>query len=139
MSPATSDGPPRPLSVGDVVVCPNDLLGEWAAAQITNIDPAWKKVGVLELDWSGPEPSTTDDLGVVEPLRLTHHSWKGQLSHANCDWVLPRSYRVLGRLPLVHDQRSNSYTSRWRWVTNLPDNACGTGANMTGKKQARSN
>jgi hypothetical protein len=94
---------------------------------------------VLELDWSGPEPSTTDDLGVVEPLRLTHHSWKGQLSHANCDWVLPRSYRVLGRLPLVHDQRSNSYTSRWRWVTNLPDNACGTGANMTGKKQARSN
>ncbi len=114
VSPATLDGPPRPLSVGDVVVCPNDLLGEWVAAQVTNIDPDWKKVGVLELDWSGPEPSTTDDLGEVEPLRLTHHSWNGSLSHANCDWVLPRGYRVLGRLPLVHDQRSNSYTSRWR-------------------------
>jgi hypothetical protein len=113
VSPATSDGPPRPLSVGDIVVCPNDLLGEWVAAQITNIDPVWKKVGVLELDWSGPEPSTTDDLGAVEPLRLTHHSWAGKLSHTNRNWVLPRSYRVLGRLPLLHDQQSNSYTGRW--------------------------
>lgn len=113
VSRATLDGPPRPLSVGDVVVCPNDLLGEWVAAQITNIDPAWKKVGLLELDWSGPEPSTTDDLGAAQPLRLTHHSWNGSLSHVNCDWVLPRSCRVLGRLPLVHDERSNSYTSRW--------------------------
>ena len=114
MSPITSDSPPRPLSVGDIVICPNDLLGEWVAAQITNVDPSWKKVGVLELDWSGPEPSTTDELGNVEPLRLTHHSWNGNLAHANFDWVLPRSYRVLGRLPLLHDQRSNRYTSCWR-------------------------
>lgn len=114
MSPATPDSPPRPLSVGDIVVCPNELVGEWVAAQITNIDPAWKKVGLLELDWSGPEPSTINDLGTVEPLRLTHHSWNGRLSHANYDWVLPRSYRVIGRLPLAHDQRSNSYISRWR-------------------------
>lgn len=114
MSATTSDGPPRPLAVGDVVVGPNDLLSEWVAAQITDIDPDWKTVGVLEFDWSGPEPLTTDDLGAVAPLRLTQHSWKGRLSHANCDWVLPRSYRVLGRLPLVHNQSSNSYTSRWR-------------------------
>lgn len=114
VSPPTSEGPPRSLSVGDVVVGPNDLLGEWVAAQITNIDPSWKKVGVLQLDWSGPEPSTTNDLGAVGPLRLTHHSWNGKLSHTNCDWVLPRSYRVLGTLPLVSDQRSNSYTSSWR-------------------------
>lgn len=114
MSATTFDGPPRPLTVGDVVVGPNDLLGEWVAAQITNIDPDWKTVGVLEFDWSGPEPSTMDDLGAVAPLRLTHHSWNGRLSHANCDWVLPRSYRLLGRLPLVHEQPSNSYTSRWR-------------------------
>lgn len=114
MSATTSDGPPRPLTVGDVVVGPNELLGEWVAAQITNIEPEWKTVGVLEFDWSGPEPATTDDLGAVAPLRLTHHSWNGRLSHVNCDWVLPRSYRVLGRLPLVHDKPSNSYTSCWR-------------------------
>lgn len=62
MSIANSDIPPRPLSVGDIVVCPNDLLAEWVAAQITNIDPTWKKVGVLQFAWSGRVPSTTDDL-----------------------------------------------------------------------------
>ncbi|WP_308113613.1 hypothetical protein [Arthrobacter sp. ISL-30] len=114
MSAAPSNGPPRPLNVGDIVVCRNDLLGEWSAAQISDIDPRWKKAGVLELDWSGPEPSTADDLGVIKPLRLTHHSWNGQLSHTNCDWVLPRSYRVIGSMPLLHVQRANSYAGRWR-------------------------
>lgn len=114
VSAAPSDGPPRPLTVGDVVVCRNDLLGEWAAAQITDVDPGRKTVGVLELDWSGPEPSTADDLGAVAPLRLTHHSWSGRLSHTNCDWVLPRSCRVIGSIPLVHSQRADSYAGRWR-------------------------
>ena len=111
---ATSDGPPRPLNVGDIVVCRHDVLGEWVAAQITEIDPDRRKVGVLELDWSGPEPSTVDDVGTAGALRLTHHSWDGRLSHTNCDWVLPRSYRVIGSMPLVHDRRANSYMGRWR-------------------------
>src|SRR5262249_12408380 len=62
---ATSDGPLRPLNVGDIVVCRHDVLGEWVAAPITEIDPDWRKVGVLELDWSGPEPSTVDDVGTA--------------------------------------------------------------------------
>ncbi|WP_426004181.1 hypothetical protein ACPFL9_17540 [Paenarthrobacter sp. NyZ202] len=113
MSDTTTGGPPRPLSVGDIVVGPNDLLGEWVAAQITSIDANWKKVGVLDLNWSGPVPSSTDDLGVIEPLVLTHNSWNGRLSYVNCDWVLPRSFHVLGSLPLIHEQPSNSYTSIW--------------------------
>jgi hypothetical protein len=114
VSGAASDGPPRPLNVGDIVICQHDLLGEWVAAQITGIDPAWKKAGVLELDWSGPEPFTVDDLGTVAPLRLTHHSWNGRLSHTNCDWLLPRSYRVIGSMPLLHDRRANAYARRWQ-------------------------
>ena len=114
MPDTTAAVPPRPLNVGDIVVGPNDLLGEWVAAQVTSVDPSWKKVGVLDLDWSGPEPSSTDDLDVIEPLVLTHNSWNGRLSYVNCDWVLPRSFRVLGSLPLIHDQSSKSYTSSWR-------------------------
>lgn len=114
MPSVTPAVPPRPLEAGDIVIAPNDLLGEWTAAQITaDIDPAWKKVGVLELDWSGPEPDSVDVLRGTRPLRLTHHAWRGGLSHCNCDWVLPRSYRVIGNLPLLHDRRSNSYTSLW--------------------------
>lgn len=90
MPDTTAAVPPRPLNVGDIVVGPNDLLGEWVAAQVTSIDPSWKKVGVLDLDWSGPEPSSTDDLDVIEPLVLTHNSWNGRLSYVNRDWVLPR-------------------------------------------------
>ncbi|MEV0291877.1 hypothetical protein AB0H36_47835 [Kribbella sp. NPDC050820] len=105
--------PPRPLEVGDIVIAPNDLLGEWAAAQITDFDPSWEKVGVLELDWSGPEPGSVDVLQGTRPLTLTHHAWSGRLSHHNCDWVLPRGYRVIGNLPLLHHGRSNSYTSLW--------------------------
>lgn len=79
----TTGGPPRPLNVGDIVVGENDLLGAWVAAQITTIDHDWKKVGVLDLNWSGPEPSTTDDLGVIEPLVLTHMARNGGLSYVN--------------------------------------------------------
>lgn len=79
-----------------------------------SIDADRKKVDVLDLDWSGPGPSSTDDLGAVEPIVLTRNSWNGRLSYVNCDCVLPRSFRVLGSRPLIHEQSSNSYTSRWR-------------------------
>ena len=54
--------PPRPLSPGDVVAAFCEALGEWAAAQITDLDRRWKTAGVLDLDWSGPEPVSLTDL-----------------------------------------------------------------------------
>jgi len=92
----------------------SDELGEWTAAQITDLDPAWKCAGVLELDWSGPEPHSMADLGELKPLVLSHHAHTGRPSHTNYDWLLPRGYKVLGNAPLVHDRRSSSYGSGWR-------------------------
>ncbi len=106
--PAPSDRPPRPLEVGDVVVRFSHELGEWAAGQITGFDPSWKSAGLLEVDWSGPEPHTLDDIGPLTPLRLRHHSWNGKLSHVNDDWLLPRSCKVIGRAPLLTTERSNT-------------------------------
>ena len=37
--------PPRPLGPGDIVVGFCDELGEWVAAQITDLDPEWKTAG----------------------------------------------------------------------------------------------
>lgn len=91
----------------------SEELEEWTAAQITDLDVAEKTAGVLELNWSGPEPSSVDELGDLIPLRLTHHDWEGSLSHANHDWVLPRSYRVIGDSTLLHGERSVSYSSGW--------------------------
>jgi len=48
----------------------------------------------------------------VAPLRLTHHNWRDSLWHANCDWLLPRGYTVIGNLPLLHSGRSWNY-ARW--------------------------
>lgn len=110
----TSSQPPRPIAPGDVVVTYSDELGEWTAAQITDLNRSWKAVGVLELNWSGPEPKTVGDLGQVSPLVLTHHGWAGRLSHMNLEWVLPRSYRVIGKLPLLRDTPSDSYSKGWR-------------------------
>jgi hypothetical protein len=76
--------PPRPLAPGDIVAGFSEALGEWAAAQVTDLDPGWKTAGLLDLDWSGPEPSSVADLGQPAALRLTHHSWAGVLSHFNC-------------------------------------------------------
>ena len=73
--------PARPIAPGDVVACYSEDLGEWSAAQITDLNPEWKKAGVLELDWSGPEPRAASDLGHVRPLVLTHHAWAGKLAH----------------------------------------------------------
>jgi hypothetical protein len=101
--------PPRPLGVGDIVAGYSRHLGEWTVAQITNLDEAWATAGVVELDWSGPRPSTVEGLGDVKPLVLTHHSHFGGLSYRNVRWVLPRGYHVIGQLPLLVDAPSNSY------------------------------
>ncbi|MEU0787894.1 hypothetical protein ABZ341_40980 [Streptomyces sp. NPDC006173] len=108
------DRPPRPIAVGNVVTVYSEALGAWTASQVTGIDGAAQCAAVLELEWSGPEPKTVADLGDdVQPLRLTHHSWGGKLSHCNHGWVLPRSFTVIGSLPTLVTAPSYSYGPRW--------------------------
>ena len=112
-------GPPRPIAAGDVVATYSDELGEWTAAQITCVtdaDPFWRAgtAAVLELDWSGPEPLSVEDLGTLRPLRLTHHSHSGGLSHCHFEWLLPRSYKVIGQAELLTDEKPRAYTTGWR-------------------------
>ncbi|MET9904852.1 hypothetical protein [Streptomyces sp. NPDC006446] len=109
----TGDQPPRRVAVGDVVAVYSEALGAWTASQVTGIDAAAKCVAVLELDWSGPAPAAVADLGDVQPLRLTHHSWGGTLSHCNHGWVLPRSFTVIGSLPPLVTEPSYAYASVW--------------------------
>ncbi|MEU6424259.1 hypothetical protein ABZ860_00060 [Microbispora sp. NPDC046973] len=92
----------------------SDVLDAWTVAQITDLNPEWEAAGVLELNWSGPEPSSVADLGEVSALVLTHHSWNGCLSHCNYEWVLPRSYTVIGSLPLLCTKPSPIYSTGWR-------------------------
>ncbi|NGO77400.1 hypothetical protein G6045_17280 [Streptomyces sp. YC504] len=105
--------PPRALAVGDVVAAPARVLGEWTAAQIVRIHADTQTVAVLELDWSGPEPSSVGELGAVVPLRLSHHAWNGALSFCNRAWILPRSHKVIGSMALLHDEPSHSYAFAW--------------------------
>ncbi|MFI5908597.1 hypothetical protein [Dactylosporangium sp. NPDC051541] len=105
--------PPRAVAPGDVVAAYSEELGEWTAAQVTNLDPAGRTTGVLELDWSGPEPSSLADLGELRELTLTHHAHSGRLSYRNYEWLLPRGYKVLGNAPLLEDGKSNSYSGGW--------------------------
>jgi hypothetical protein len=105
--------PPRPLAPGDIVARFCEALGEWSAAQVTDLDPQSKTAGVLDLDWSGPEPASVTDLGQPAALRLTHHNWAGTLSHVNYDWLLPRGCKVIGAMPLLHARRSAAYSGGW--------------------------
>lgn len=114
MATPTPSMPPRRLAPGDVVAAFCEALDEWAAAQITDLDPQWKTAGVLDLDWSGPEPASVTDLGQPAALRQTHHSWTGSLSHVNYHWLLPRGCKVIGAMPLLHARWSPSYSSGWR-------------------------
>jgi hypothetical protein len=95
------------------VACFSEDLGEWTAAQITDLNPEWKTAGVLELDWSGAEPHSVADIGQVSPLVLTHHAWAGKPAHTNYAWVLPRRYKVIGTLPPMVATQSNSYSTGW--------------------------
>jgi hypothetical protein len=114
MATREPSAPPRPLAPGNIVAAFCESLGEWAAAQVTDLDPEWKTAGVLDLDWSGPEPASVTDLGQPAALRLTHHKWTGALSHVNYEWLLPRGCKVIGGMPLLHARRSASYSRGWR-------------------------
>ncbi|MEZ0096383.1 hypothetical protein [Streptacidiphilus sp. EB129] len=105
--------PPRPIVPGDVVAAFCEHLGEWTAAQITSLDPGHQLAGVLHLDWSGPEPMSVAELGDVVPVSRTRGSFTGQLAHCHYQWVLPRSCKVIGTLPLLHDRPANSYAFGW--------------------------
>ncbi|WP_329184186.1 hypothetical protein [Streptomyces sp. NBC_01428] len=108
------DQPPRPLAVGNVLTVYSDALGAWTASQVTGFDVAAQCAAVLELDWSGTEPRTVADLGDdVRPLRLTHHSWGGKVSHCNHGWILPRSFTVIGSLPSLVTAPTYSYGPTW--------------------------
>ncbi|MFJ3221268.1 hypothetical protein ACIPLC_35780 [Kitasatospora sp. NPDC086801] len=100
--------PPRPIVPGDVVAAFSEYLGEWTAAQITHLDPDHQLAGVLHLDWSGPEPMSVAELGEVVP-----GCFAVGLAHCYYEWVLPRSYKVIGTLPLLHDEPPNSYAFGW--------------------------
>ncbi|HUN35881.1 MAG TPA: hypothetical protein VMU95_28110 [Trebonia sp.] len=113
MAPRMPSAPPRPIAPGDVVAAFSEQLGQWSAAQITDLSQQWKTAGVLELDWSGPEPASVADLGQPAPLRLTHHGWRGSLSHVNCDWLLPRGCKVIATMPLLHPVQSMTFAG-WR-------------------------
>jgi hypothetical protein len=52
---------------GDIVAAYSDHLGELAAVQVISVNPERQIAATLELDWSGPEPVTTADLGPVRP------------------------------------------------------------------------
>ncbi|MEV8328846.1 hypothetical protein [Kitasatospora sp. NPDC056731] len=108
MATVKESTPPRPIVPGDVVAAFSEYLGEWTAAQITNLDPDHQRAGVLHLDWSGPEPMSVVELGEVVPL------W-GPFGPAHCsyEWVLPRSCKVIGTLPLLHGQPPSSYAFGW--------------------------
>lgn len=113
MTETVTKTPPRPIAPGDIVAGYSAPLSEWTAAQITGLDAESATAAVLELDWSGPEPDSVEELGEVRPLCLTHGNWGGALSHTNYQWVLPRSFKVVGSLPLLHDQVSPSYGGEW--------------------------
>ncbi|MFC0434807.1 hypothetical protein [Kutzneria buriramensis] len=104
MAPSSEYAPPRPIAPGDVVAAFSPHLGEWTAAQITRLDPGWRTADVLDLDWSGPEPHSVDDLGDVEPLAQAHRSY---------EWVLPRSRKIIGNLPVLRDEPSWTRSHGW--------------------------
>ena len=113
MATTKKSTPPRLVTPGDVVAAFSEHLGEWTAAQITDLDPDGEMAGVLELDWSGPEPTSVADLGEVTPVVSTRGAFAGRLEHCKYDWVLPRSYKVIGTLPLLCDEPSSTYAYGW--------------------------
>lgn len=103
--------------MGDIVATYSEPLRAWTAAQITGLGATWGingQAGVLELDWSGPEPDSLGDLGDLRPLRLTHHAHRNRLSHCNFEWLLPRGYKVIGNAPLLRDGLADGFSSGWR-------------------------
>ncbi|MFC0540482.1 hypothetical protein [Kutzneria chonburiensis] len=126
-----SSSPPRPLAPGDVVAVHSPYLGEWTAAQIITLDGRY--AGVLELDWSGPEPCDLADVA-LRPLVRTHHAWDNELSYCNQPWVLPRQFKILGNAPLLHDEPSRTYGGYWliglqlraqrAWDNGIEDDDC---------------
>lgn len=114
MSESSEAVSPRPLASGDVVAGFSEFLGEWTAAQVIRLDPRDRVATVLDLDWSGAEPGSLADLGDIVPLRLRVANRVAEYHMRLHRWLLPRSHRVLGSIPLLTNDMAWLYTSRWQ-------------------------
>lgn len=93
------------MQPGDVVAAFCEELGEWAAAQILAVDADTRTVNVVDLNWSGPEPSSVDELTATRPLLPVGSAYSRE-------WVLPRSHTVIGSALLVR-RPSEWFGSGW--------------------------
>jgi hypothetical protein len=122
--------PPGALAPGTVLAAPV-LDGRWTAYQVVSLDEG--KPAIVALDWLAAAPPTLAEAGAAGLLRLTHHSWKGDLQYFYVSPEVPRSWRVVGLLPPPALGPCKS-TADWpsgfaqvvaerRWATAIPEAA----------------
>jgi hypothetical protein len=95
------------------VAAHSDRLGAWTVGQVTHLDAEMQVAALLEFDWSGDKPHSLDEVGDLRPLRLSHHAHTGRVSHCFYEWLLPRSYEVIGHAPPMVPSAPNAYGAGW--------------------------
>jgi len=100
---------------GDVYCVYNSYLKKYTACQITKIEEGEKKpkAVLLLLDWSDDRPLKKEELALLKPLYQDFMYWKRGLHLCNVDVMVPVNHMLIGNMPPLADESTNSYAMSW--------------------------
>ncbi|KJD45069.1 hypothetical protein [Paenibacillus terrae] len=105
-------------SVGDIYCVYSDKLQQYVACQITMLRETDSKrnpqlAAVLELDWTGDRLPDGAELHTMKPLVCDFYFWNHRLDHSFVGANVPPNYTLVGNIPPLVQEETNSYSGGW--------------------------
>ncbi|MBP1994443.1 hypothetical protein [Paenibacillus eucommiae] len=106
-------------NVGDIYCVYVERIQQYTACQVTMLEePISSKsrplAAILELDWIGDTLPDEAELHKMKPLICDYFFWNNKLEHYFADANVPPNYMLVGNLPPLTTETTNSYGESWK-------------------------
>jgi hypothetical protein len=96
-------------NIGDIYCVYVERISQYTACQVTMVEEK-NSIAILELDWVGHELPDEAELQTIKPLVCHYYFWNEQLDHCLVDANVPPHYILVGNMPPLVTEQTNSYS-----------------------------
>lgn len=102
-------------NIGDIYCVYVERISQYTACQVTMFEETNSSkrsllVAILELDWVGDKLPNEAELRKMKPLVCDYYFWNEKLDHCLVDANVPPHYILVGNLPPLVTEKTNSYS-----------------------------